>query len=213
MGVAFLVLCLISGALLALQPRMYLSEAIVEFSVDSTNSTAMTETWRSRILTEMEVINSPDLQRQVIEELKLDAVLGKRYNNGKKLSLSDTLATLKVRTDTFVRQGSRQIGIRIYGEDPVETPEIANSLAWNYCNRFTKPRGISARISMPARSPAEVKHLPLIFEIPKAIIRSFILALLAACVGWGIAITRAKMLRMPPPVPAAENAARRFQKY
>jgi hypothetical protein len=211
--VAFLVVCLISGALIVLGPRIYQSQAIVEFSVDSTNFTVMSETPRQQLFTELEIIDSPELKRQVIEELKLDAIWGKKYNNGTKLSLKDCLVTMKSRMNIRFRPGSRQIGIRVYSDNPAESANIANSLALNYCIRFTPQRGISAKMLTTARVPDGAAYGSLIFQIPKVIIRSGIISLVVACVAWGIATTRAKILRMPPPVPSAENTARRFQKY
>jgi hypothetical protein len=100
-----------------------------------------------------------------------------------------------------------------FQRQPAESAKIANSLALNYCIGFTKQRGISAEMLTTARVPAKALYGPLIFKIPKVIIRSVILALLIAFIGWGIAIIRGKISRMPPPLPVGESAPRRFQKY
>lgn len=210
LGIAFMVAGLIHAGLIAFAPRIYTSDAVVDFSVDSTNSLTRTAGLRQRILAEFQTIDSPGLKSRVVEELQLDEVWGKRYNRGVTLPLRDTVKILSGRMDLYSPQDAQRITIRVYGENPLETVKIANSLAGNYCNGFTALRGISARILSPAELPAKVRHSNLIFEIPKAVFRSAVMALLAAGVAWGFAKVR---IQMPPPLPPKERAPQRFQKY
>jgi len=184
----------------------------VEFSAAATNSFAPSG-YLSRIETEMRVINSADMMLRVIEDLQLDKVWGKKYNNGESLSLHDASMMLNGRMDVFVRPGTQKIRIRAYGDNPTEPAQIANSIARAYCNIFTKSRGISARIVAAPQSPAKVVHAHLLFEIPRILVRSSVAALLAAGAAWGFAMARIRILRMPPPIPSEEKTQRRFQKY
>ncbi|HWC60462.1 MAG TPA: hypothetical protein VHC44_12270 [Verrucomicrobiae bacterium] len=216
--VAFVILSLISAVLLALKPPVYISEAVVEFSTDQTNSITSTVAGsqgnlQPRILEEMRVIESPELQRRVVQDLHLDAIWGKRYNNGTYLPLSDTLKMLEVRTELRTPGDVPKITIRVYAVVPVEGAQIANSIAQNYCDNFSEPRHVTSRISKLAQSPGKLVHAGFIFNIPKAIIRSLIFSFVAAGIAWGIAIARDRISRIPPPVSGAENTPSRFQKY
>lgn len=212
--VSFPVLLLISGACIALCPRVYRSQAFVEFSVEPTNFMVMGESLNEQVLNEMRVLDSVELKKQVILELQLDAIWGKRFNNGEKLSLEKALETLKGRTDLkYYGQGSRQIGITIYDEDPIEPAKIANRLATNYCVHFTSRRGISAKILAAAPVHAQMFYFPLVFQFSALMVGSVLLALLISFVAMRIAIAHAKIVRVPTSNSAGESTPFRFKKY
>jgi uncharacterized protein involved in exopolysaccharide biosynthesis len=161
--VSFVIFCLISAALLVLRPRIYFSEAVVEFSGSATNSVASEETeptgnLRRRIETEMRVIESPELQKRVVEDLQLEAVWGKRYNGGKRFPPRECLEMLHGRTSIRSRRDAPVITIRVYSDVPVESAKIADSIAQNYRNTFTESRHINSMILKPMQPSDKVSH-------------------------------------------------------
>ena len=84
------------------------------------------------IQTEFELIQSEVILGKVIEDLDLSTVWGKKYTNGERLKLSETITLLKTRIDLRPVRNTSLIEIRVYSEKADEASRIANSVAEAY---------------------------------------------------------------------------------
>ena len=204
------ILCLISAALIALNPNVYICEAAVDIG---SGPAAPAGSLRQRVFTEMRVMSSPQLLKRVVQDLHLVDVWGKRYNNGVPLSSGDSLKMLEERMDIRAPRDTSKIIIRVLDVSPAEAAGIANSVLQNYRDYFTASRGISPKILEWAQPQGKIVHTQWLFHLPRVLGRSVIFAVPIAVAVWGIAFARMRAARMPPPIPGAETAPRRFEKY
>jgi len=84
------------------------------------------------IQTEFELIQSEVILGKVVEDLDLNTVWGKKYANGERLKLSETIGLLKGRIDLRPVRNTSLIEIRVYSEKADEAARIANALAEVY---------------------------------------------------------------------------------
>ena len=129
---------------------IFLSSVLITFIMPETfrgtatvlinrSTSAPDSTWAE---TEVEVISSSAVLDRVGKDLDLQAVWGKKYNNGQPLNVRDVVAILKSRLDISVvkpRGGSTAstkdsvpLRIRAYSDNPQEAAMIANGIVEAY---------------------------------------------------------------------------------
>lgn len=107
-----------------------------------------------QLLTELHIIQSEIVLRRVIEQLDLNAVWGKRYLGGEKLTTTDSLQLLKERLEANPIRGVGLMRISVFSEDPSEAAELANAVAEAYQKDLQEnDRGFRARIVDRAAPP------------------------------------------------------------
>ncbi len=86
------------------------------------------------IQTQLQVIASDAVLREVVENLKLSAEWDKRYGRGRAFTANDAGALLRSRMDIRPLRKSNVIEIRAFDESPIEAAEIANQVAQVYAH-------------------------------------------------------------------------------
>jgi capsular exopolysaccharide synthesis family protein len=84
------------------------------------------------IQTEFEVIQSEVVLGNVIEQLKLNEIWGKRYNNGQTFTTTETMGVLKRQIDLRPVRNTSLIEIRVFSENAEEAAKIANEISKTY---------------------------------------------------------------------------------
>src|SRR5450759_3682362 len=79
--------------------------------------------------TQFEIIKSDIILGQAIETLDLRTEWGKRYANGRKLEIAETIEVLKQSIRLSPYRSTALIDISIISEDPTEAAKIANTIA------------------------------------------------------------------------------------
>ena len=97
------------------------------------------------IQTEFELIQSEVILGKVIDDLDLSTVWGKKYANGERLKLSETITLLKGRIDLRPVRNTSLIEIRVYSEKADEAAKIANSVAESYKTHRLAQRTLLSR--------------------------------------------------------------------
>jgi capsular polysaccharide biosynthesis protein len=69
---------------------------------------------------------------RVVEKLNLDSEWGKKYANGHKLKVGETIALLKRRMELRPLQNTAVVDLRVSSDDPVEAAKLANTTAEIY---------------------------------------------------------------------------------
>ena len=81
---------------------------------------------------EFEVIESPDVLRPVITDLKLDRIWAERMNKGGVLPMEDALKYLTGRLKLTNHPDTMVINITVSSNVPNEAEDIANAIAYRY---------------------------------------------------------------------------------
>ena len=84
------------------------------------------------IQTEIQIIGSTLILSNVIENLDLRTVWGKKYFNGGKLESSEAIEILRGRLALEPLKNTFLIGITAFSDDPAETALLANAIAKTY---------------------------------------------------------------------------------
>ena len=84
------------------------------------------------ILTEFEVIQSEVILSNVVAQLNLNTVWGKKYAGGETLKTPEAMGILKSRMELRPVRNTSLIEIRAYSENPKEAADIANKIAEVY---------------------------------------------------------------------------------
>jgi uncharacterized protein involved in exopolysaccharide biosynthesis len=105
------------------------------------------------IQTEFEVIQSQIVLNNVVTKLQLDTEWGKRYANGRKLELTETVDLLKQCLRLRLVRNTLLIEIGVISEDAAEAAKIANAIAEAYRDLQEEhiPKLSVVRIVDPAR--------------------------------------------------------------
>ena len=82
--------------------------------------------------TTFEVIQSPLVLSNVVSQLNLNEVWGKKYLNGERLKTTESVDLLKRRMDLRPVRNTRLIAITVYSEDKNEAAQLANAVAKAY---------------------------------------------------------------------------------
>ena len=99
---------------------------------------SLLQVWLQRIFgpyfiqTEFEVINSEKVLSKVVEQLDLNTVWGRKYQNGEKLKTTETITLLKGRMALRPVRNTSLIEIRVFSENAKEAAKIANAVAEAY---------------------------------------------------------------------------------
>ncbi len=84
------------------------------------------------IQTEFEALQSELILGRVIDQLDLNTVWGKKYNDGQKLKTQESLTLLRGRLSLRPVRSTTLIDIQVYSESPVEAAKLANTIAESY---------------------------------------------------------------------------------
>jgi capsular exopolysaccharide synthesis family protein len=84
------------------------------------------------IQTEFEVIQSELILSEVVRQLDLINVWGRKYAGGEKLKMPEAIMMLKMRMDLRPVRNTSLITITVYSEDPNEAAKLANTIAQAY---------------------------------------------------------------------------------
>jgi uncharacterized protein involved in exopolysaccharide biosynthesis len=82
--------------------------------------------------TTFDVIQSPLVLSNVVSQLNLNEVWGKKYLNGERLKTTESVDLLKRRMDLRPVRNTRLIAITVYSEDKNEAAQLANAVAKAY---------------------------------------------------------------------------------
>jgi len=134
------------------------------------------------IQTEFEVIQSEVILGEVIKDLDLNKVWGKKYANGDTLKTTETMGLLKGRMDLRPVRNTSLIEIRVYSERPEEAALLANAIATAYRNHRLEQRMAMSRNGIKSLEERwteqekkvrdqqkEVDHLREVNQVPDAI--------------------------------------------
>lgn len=145
-----------AGVLVLLQPNVY--KAVVTIAVFPLQYYPDNSYNPYFLLTEFETIQSHAVLKDVIAELKLDALWGNKYNHGKKLSASETEAMIKRRLDMRNIRNTKLIEISVFDNDPIEAAKLANAIARQY--REYRVEEFSLLASKAGKSSEPLKYQP-----------------------------------------------------
>jgi len=101
------------------------------------------------IKTEAERIQSPEVLTNVIADLNLNDLWGKKYNQGQRVSDLDAQRLLRVNCRPI--RNSDLIEIKVSSEDPTEPAALANAIVRNYRVHYVKVASVT--VVMPATAP------------------------------------------------------------
>jgi len=86
----------------------------------------------SFLMTEAETIRSEVVLAKVVQVLDLNSRWGKRYNNGLRLTVADSVNLLQRNLDVRPVRNTALLEIRVYGDSPSQCAEIANYITVAY---------------------------------------------------------------------------------
>jgi polysaccharide biosynthesis transport protein len=121
-------------------PESYLSTASIRVDRNSADIGEFTSQRMSGVYdpyfiqTEFEAIKSEAVLSNVVANMDLNQVWGRRYNGGRRLSTSDTLEYLRRKMDLRPVRNTMFIDIGVYSEKPEEAAKLANAIADAYRN-------------------------------------------------------------------------------
>jgi len=129
--VVFLLILCASVAITFLLPEIYASTARIQVEPDEAVRGASSYD-PYFIQTTFEVMNSQLVLEPVVDKLKLNAMWGKKYNNGAPLKTSNTLEILQKRITLTPIRNTKLVSITVYSDDKKEAAQIANAIAESY---------------------------------------------------------------------------------
>jgi polysaccharide biosynthesis transport protein len=139
--IAVFMLVVITATLVTfILPESFSSTSRIKVERDKSDISDLTDSGVGRfnaydpyfIQTEFEIIQSETILNKVIDTLDLNTVWGKKYGDGSKLKLADTLLLLRNRLDLRPVRNTTLIDIRVFSDNPKEAAEIANQIAKTY---------------------------------------------------------------------------------
>jgi capsular polysaccharide biosynthesis protein len=136
-----------AGAFYLVQPQIF--EAETEILVSKPGSPRVFDALF--VKTEAERIQSPAVLTNVIADLDLNDVWGKKYNRGQRMSDSDVERLLRV--DCLPIRNSDAIEVKVRSEDPAEAAALANAIARNYRMHTAQLKLASVSVVMSATKP------------------------------------------------------------
>ncbi len=137
----FLITAIIATAVTFILPESYASTCRIKVESDgldipgmTTPSTAMSGYDPYFIQTTFEIMQSQLVLSNVIRDMNLNEVWGKKYYYGTPLKDSETMAILKGRMSLAPVRNTKLIAITVYSDDRDEAAKIANAIAVAYTN-------------------------------------------------------------------------------
>src|SRR5215472_9564502 len=121
----FLLVVITATLVTFILPESFSSTARIKVERDQSDISGLADTYF--IQTEFEVIQSEVILGQVIKDLDLNKVWGKKYANGETLKTTETMSLLKGRMDLRPVRNTSLIEIRVYSERPDEAALLANA--------------------------------------------------------------------------------------
>jgi polysaccharide biosynthesis transport protein len=134
----FLLVVLTATLVTFILPKSYASTARIKIERDISDIQEMGGQPMFRgydpyfIQTEFELIQSEKILTNVIADLNLNEVWGKKFGQGDRLKTTETMLLLKGRIDLRPVRNASLIEIRVYSEDNNEAARIANAIADAY---------------------------------------------------------------------------------
>src|SRR5438445_203527 len=147
----FLLVVITATLVTFILPESFSSTARIKIERDQSDISGMAERQFAGsydpyfIQTEFEVIQSEVILGQVIKDLDLNKVWGKKYANGETLRTTETMGLLKGRMDLRPVRNTSLIEIRVYSERPDEAATLANAIATAYRNHRLEQRMAMSR--------------------------------------------------------------------
>lgn len=92
------------------------------------------------IQTEFSIIQSEIVLGNVITNLHLNEVWGKKYNNGTSLNIYETIHSMKQRMELKPERNSKLVVISFFDENPKEAADVANAIVIAYEAQRQKTR-------------------------------------------------------------------------
>jgi uncharacterized protein involved in exopolysaccharide biosynthesis len=117
-----------AGLFMLIQPNEFQAAAII--SVDHEESGVSYDPYF--IQTEFEVIQSEIVLSNVIADLNLNEVWGKKYNGGQPLKYSETTAIIQRSLNFNVGRNNKLIEIQVFRDNPTDAAKLANAIAEQY---------------------------------------------------------------------------------
>ena len=145
--VVFLLILCASVAITFLLPEIYASTARIQVEPDEAVRGASPYD-PYFIQTTFEVMNSQLVLEPVVDKLKLNAMWGKKYNNGTPLKTSNTLEILQKRITLTPVRNTKLVSITVYSDDKKEAAQIANAIAESYKDYRVKTAAALAATSL-----------------------------------------------------------------
>lgn len=131
----FLTVMIITTAVTFILPESYASTARVKVDVLATNPGPYF------IQTEVEVIQSQIVLSNVVKNLDLNVLWGKKYFNGETLKTAESMQILKQRLVAVPVRNTKLVAITVYSDDRYEAATIANAVAVAYQDCYAeKPK-------------------------------------------------------------------------
>jgi capsular exopolysaccharide synthesis family protein len=133
----FLLISITATLVTFILPRYYSSTARIEINPDTSESVATPEQAYLPydpyfIQTEFQKMQSEKVLGRVILQLDLNDIWGQKYNNNVPLKTDETMEILKERLSLSPERNTKLIDITVFGEDPDQAAQIANTLAQAY---------------------------------------------------------------------------------
>jgi succinoglycan biosynthesis transport protein ExoP len=148
----FLITAIIATAVTFILPESYASTCRIKVESDVNDivgGTAPTPAMMGYdpyfIQTTFEIMQSELVLSNVIAKLDLNDAWGKKYFNGERLKMPETMAILKGRMNLAPVRNTKLISITVYSDVPAEAAQLANAIAEAYKEyRFNTRREIAA---------------------------------------------------------------------
>jgi len=131
----FLLVVITATLVTYMYPESYVSTARIRVQRDHTEIPDLDQTQLSIgydpyfIQTEFEVIQSEVVLTKVVENLGLNEVWGKKYNNNQRLKTTESAMLLKRNMDLRPVRNTELIEVRFYSDNKDEAAKIANAIA------------------------------------------------------------------------------------
>src|ERR1039458_2978419 len=94
------------------------------------------------IQTELEIMQSQKLLKEVVEKLNLNEKWGTKFHGGERLTTPEAIAYLKGQMRLDPSRGTSLIEIKAYSDNPAEAADLANTIAEAYRDyRLERSRG------------------------------------------------------------------------
>ncbi len=136
----FLITAIIATAVTFILPESYAATCRIEVNSNgsdiatlNTGQDASTTTYDPFFIqTTFEIIQSQVVLSNVVNQLNLNVVWGKKYYGGETLKTTETMEVLKKRMNLQPVRNTKLIAITVYSDDKNECAELANAIAEAY---------------------------------------------------------------------------------
>jgi capsular exopolysaccharide synthesis family protein len=136
----FLITAIIATAVTFILPESYAATCRIEVNSNGTDISTLSGTPDASgtaydpffIQTTFEIIQSQVVLSNVVNQLNLNSVWGKKYYGGETLKTTETMEILKKKMNLQPVRNTKLIAITVYSDDKNECAELANAIAEAY---------------------------------------------------------------------------------